>query len=328
MRPFYYAAILLFLAGLLLLVGAPLVPPTDAKTTVAVVSTTGFDGHTGPCGCHIPKGGLARLASFVDSTRIRYGAPVLVDAGDWSGPDPEAGARGQFFMDMMQSLSYDAVTVGELELAHGYKNFLQQAKKYPRLTIVQANLRDRSGRALAWKPYVVVKRQGVRVAIAGLLSKAVPLGAAEDELTVDDPLAVAEKLVPEMRKQADLVVLLAHVGRVDGEDIAAQVPGIDVLVNGHSAGLLLTSRMVDRTTSVASGIEGQNVGETVFDCDAGKCVQRHGKVVVLYPEVGERGDVARIVKSFEDSLAVIYPKPKPPAAPADSAAAATPDSTP
>jgi 2',3'-cyclic-nucleotide 2'-phosphodiesterase (5'-nucleotidase family) len=326
MRPFYFAALLLGLAGLLLLVGAPLVPPTDAKTTVAILSTTDLTGHTGPCGCHIPKGGLARQASYIDSTRIRYGDPVVVDAGDWSAAGPEEAAKTPFFMDMMQSLAYDAVTVGELEFAHGYKSFLQQAKRRPKLTIVQANVRARSSGALLWKPYVVVKRQGVRVAIAGLLSRTVPLGAAKDEVTVEDPLAVAEKLVPEMRKQADVVVLLAHLGRVDAEDVAAQVPGIDVLVIGHQPGLLLTSRKVNETTSVVGGVEGQNIGETVFDCDAGKCVPRQGKVVVLYAEVGERGDVAGIVKAFEDSLGAFSPcKMRAPAAP--PAPAAAPDSS-
>ena len=324
MRPFLYAAILLLLAGLLLALGAPLVvPPTDAKTTVAVLSTTDLTGHTGPCGCHIPKGGLARQASFIDSTRLRYGDPVLVDAGDWSAAGPEGAAKAPFFMGMMQSLGYDAVTVGELEFVHGYRHFLQRAKGYPKLAIVQANVRDRASGALVWKPYVVVKKQGVRVAIAGLLGRTIPLGAAQDSLAVEEPLAVAAKLVPEMRKKADLVVVLAHMGRVDAEDLAAQVPGIDVLVIGHQAPLLFTSRRVNETVSVAGGVEGQNIGATVFDCDAGKCALREGKVVVLYQEVGERADVARQVKAFEDSLAKLYPKPPAEAAhthaaPADS----------
>jgi 2',3'-cyclic-nucleotide 2'-phosphodiesterase (5'-nucleotidase family) len=322
MRPFLYAAILLCLAAVLLALGAPLlVPPTDAKTTVAVLSTTDLTGHTGPCGCHIPKGGLARQASYIDSTRLRYGDPVLVDAGDWSAAGPEGEAKSRFLMGMMQSLGYGAVTVGELELAHGYRNFLERAKRYPKLTIVQANLRDRASGALLWKPYVVIKRQGVRVAVAGLLSKTVALGAVQDSLTVDEPLAVAAKLVPEMRKKADIVVLLAHMGRVDAEDLASQVPGIDVLVIGHMAPLLFTSRRVNEAVSVGGGVEGQNIGATVFDCEAGKCVVREGKVVVLYQEVGERADVALAVKAFEDSLAKIYPKPPAETAPAQGAPA-------
>jgi hypothetical protein len=55
-------------------------------------------------------------------------------------------------------------------------------------------------------------------------------------------------------------------------------------------------------------------------------VPRQGKVVVLYAEVGERGDVARVVKAFEDSLGAVYPRKTPePAAP--PAPAAAPDSS-
>lgn len=227
----------------------------------------------------------------------------MVDAGDWSGVASIEDIKSPFMLDMMQLLDYDAVTPGEREFAFGYQSFLNLVKERKKLNVVSANIRDKASGKELFKPYVVVKKQGVKVAIGGLLGRAIPLGAAQDSLLVEDPLVVAQKLVPEMRKKADAVVLLAHMGRVDAEDLAAQVPGIDVMVVGHHPGLVLASRKVNQTISVASGEQGQNVGVTMLDV-AGKTVTpRDGKVVVLMPEVGERPDIARLTKELEDTLA-------------------------
>ena len=226
----------------------------------------------------------------------------MVDAGDWSGAQPWEDAKGPFFMDAMQLMGYDAVTIGEREFGYGYKLFLDQAAKRPKLTIVEANLRDKAKGKLLFKPYVIKKKQGVNVAIVGLISRTIPLGMAQDSTIVDDPLMTAQKIIPEVRKKAQVVVLLAHMGRVDAEDLASQVPGIDVLVVAHHPGLVLTSRKLSNTVSVASGEQGQNIGETFVDCEAGKCTAREGKVTILMPEVGERADIAKLSKGIEDAV--------------------------
>lgn len=224
-----------------------------------------------------------------------------MDGGDWAGVQEHEASKTGFIMDMMQLMGYDAVTVGEREFTYGYKNFLDLAKKR-KLTIVSANIHDKKTGKLLWKPYVVTKKLGEKVAIAGLISRTVPLGPAQDSTIVDDPLVVAQKLIPEMRKKADVVVLLAHMGRVDAEDLASQVKGIDVLVVSHHPGLVLTSRKINQTISVASGEQGQNIGETLIDVEGKTATPREGKVVILTPEVGERADLAKMQKDFEDEL--------------------------
>ncbi len=202
---------------------------------------------------------------------------------------------------MMQLLDYDAVTPGEREFGYGYQYFLDLVRQR-KLTVVSANLFDKATHRELWKPFVVVNKQGVKVAIGGLIGKTIPMGAAQDSVTIEDPLVVAQQLVPQMRQKAKVVVLLAHMGRVDAEDLASQVPGIDVLVVGHHPGFVLTSRKINQTISVASGEQGQNIGETFVDVEGNTASAREGKVVVLTPEVGERADIAKLQKAFDDSL--------------------------
>ena len=95
---FRFGLPVLALAFVLALCGARLADRVEAAGTsrltvgvLPVLSTTDALGKTMPCGCTVPKGGLARLASVVDSTRRRYGDALVVDAGDFApdGKKPE-----------------------------------------------------------------------------------------------------------------------------------------------------------------------------------------------------------------------------------------------
>ena len=155
--------------------------------------------------------------------RAKHGDVLLVDAGDWSGANANEQPKSPFMLDMMQLIGYDAVAPGEREFTYGYRYFLDLVRQR-KLNVVTANLFDKASGKAPFKPYIVLKKQGVKVAVGGLIGKAIPMGAAQDSVTIEDPLVMAQKLIPEMRKKAAVVVLLAHMGRVDAEDLAAQVP--------------------------------------------------------------------------------------------------------
>ena len=65
-------------------VSASAAPIADS---LVVLSTTDVIGKTSPCGCHTPKGGLARQATFADSMRSRYANVLLVDNGNFFPED-------------------------------------------------------------------------------------------------------------------------------------------------------------------------------------------------------------------------------------------------
>ena len=119
-------------------------------------------------------------------------------------------------------------------------------------------------------------------------------------MRVEDPIATAQRMVAELRKQADVIVLMAHLGRVEGEDLAAQVPGIDVVVLAHHPGFVAQGRRVNQSVTVAAGEQIQNMGVTLVTLDGKKVADLVSETKVLLPEVGERADIARLTKDFED----------------------------
>ena len=293
-----------FLAFVLALAGSSVSEASRLTVGVLpVLSTTDALGKTMPCGCTVPKGGLARLASVVDSTRRRYGDALVVDAGDFApGGKPEDKARLGFHLRMLDKIGYDAVGIGERELAYGVDELLARAGQV-KVPLLSANLvRKDDGKPLL-RPSTIVTKGDVKVGILAVMSPFFELPAdAATRLEVKDPFAAARAEVAKLRQEVDVVVALAHLGAAEGMKLAAVVPGIDVVVLSHQPGLVLEGRRVGGGVVVASGDEIQNVGVTLLGLDGRKLRDVKSEVRGLVPTVGDRADVAQDVKRFEAEM--------------------------
>ena len=108
---------------------------------LVILSTTDVKGKTNPCGCHIPKGGLARRATLADSIRSTFGQVLLVDNGGFFPEDDAHREAAPFLMDEMKTLGTDAVNVGERDLRFG-RSYLEQNARRSGIPLVSANLMD------------------------------------------------------------------------------------------------------------------------------------------------------------------------------------------
>src|SRR5207244_2364237 len=112
---------------------------------------------------------------------------------------------------------------------------------------------------------------GVKVAVLGLTTGdivSIVSRPRNEGVAVADPIAVAQILVPELRKKADLVVALTHLGVDEDRALARRVPGIDLIVGGHSHTFLWEPVLIsnrnengyDGTMIVQAGRWGERVG--------------------------------------------------------------------
>jgi 5'-nucleotidase/UDP-sugar diphosphatase len=117
-----------------------------------------------------------------------------------------------------------------------------------------------------WK---VVERGGLRIGVFGIIGK----DAAGDApfaspVTFSDPIQAATDTVKVLREKenVDIVIALSHSGtnvdRSHSEDeiLAAKVPGIDVIVSGHTHTVLNKPIVVGRTHIVAAGSDASALG--------------------------------------------------------------------
>lgn len=201
------------------------------------------------------KGSLARVATYVDSLRQVLGREnvVLLDNGDILQGQPTAyyynfirPQAPHLCASVLNFMHYDALTVGNHDIETGHAVYDRWAAQC-QAPVLGANVVDTHTGEPYWKPYVVLERQGVRIAVFGMLTPAIPQWLPENlwtGLRFDDLVETARKYMPEMRRQADVVVGLFHSG-AGGEgaykagaenaaiDVAERVPGFSVIFYGH-----------------------------------------------------------------------------------------------
>lgn len=235
--------------------------------------------------------------------KTQYGQVVLVDNGGFFPEQEDYEDDAWFLMDAMKLLGTDAVGVSEKELRYG-RSFLVVNAKRTQIPLVCANLYDKGTKKLLVQPYVIVKKGGVNVGIFGVTSDKVDLGVSRDSLQVEDPTAAATRTVKELRaKGATVVVCLSMLGKVESEDLATAVDGIDAVIAGRNVPLLQRGRLIKQTVVCYGGEQGQYLGRTILTLDAAKKVTTgDNETFLLGPEVGEKADVLALVKSFEDSF--------------------------
>ena len=277
--------------------------PVLQPDKLLVLSTTDVRGKTSPCGCHVPKGGLSRRASLVDSLRLSYGQVLLVDNGGFFPEEDNRRAAPGFMLDVMKLMGTDAVNVGERDLRFGLE-FLQQKLAKSGIPAVSANLVDKSTQKPVFSPYVVKKVGTVTVGIFGLIAPAGDLGPSKETLAVTDPQKAARAAVADLkRKGAQVIVLLAQLGKVDGEDLVTAVDGIDAVVMGRNVALIQRGRMVKRTIACYGGDQGHYVCRTELALDAQHHMQTaEADAVMLGPEVADNAPIASSVQAFEKSV--------------------------
>ncbi len=191
------------------------------------------------------RGGFLRRLAMLQEERAQQPSLLLIDSGDFSQGSPYYTLfRGDVESDLMNMMGYDVGTIGNHEFDGGLDNM---ARVFRRLTfpIVCANY-DFSGTALAdiVKPYVVLKRNGVRIGLFGLSPELDGLVAQENYagVTFRDPIATANEMIEVLRtkERCDVVICVSHLGwntdpdYVGDNQVIAATHGIDLVLGGHS----------------------------------------------------------------------------------------------
>lgn len=189
------------------------------------------------------RGGFLRRAAMIDQMRKEDKDLLLLDSGDFSQGSPYYTMfKGDVETELMNIMGYDAATIGNHEFDFGLENMARIFRK-AKFPIVCANY-DFTGTVVEGlvKPYVIIKRKGVRIGIFGLSPKLDGLVMASTCAGVrySDPIktanAVADKLKNE--EKCDVVICLSHLGwdeaGLNDMEMMTKTRNIDLVLGGHS----------------------------------------------------------------------------------------------
>lgn len=273
-------------------------------------------------------GGIARLATLVAERRAS--APdktLLLDGGDimmgtlFQSLGPLEGSEFQ----LLGRLGYDAAVLGNHDFDFGPEGLAQTIDAAravgPIPALLIANLvfdpeqsEDDALEALMTagviRESVLIERGGLRIGLFGLMGRdAADVSSYARPLRFADPVETARRLTTELRGAgAEVVICLSHGGvlhRRDGgwggedPELLRQVPGIDVVVGGHSHTPLPEPVLVDGRPVVQAGSEGQYLGELhLLVGDGGVTVQGYELLPVDDRILGDP-EVHALVEGFE-----------------------------
>lgn len=253
-------------------------------------------------------GGMAQLAGQVAVFRAR--APertLLVDAGDaWQGTFISNANKGEAVTKAMNLMRYDALAVGNHDFDWGQDVLAQRAKDATFPFLAANVIETKTGRSPAYlKPFEVRDLGIARVGIIGLTNpssativKATSVAGLQFKAAAD----AVRPVIAEVQKQADIVVVAAHIGAMEAAQLARDVPGIDVIVAGHDHFPLQTARVEGRTTIVDAGAYTQYVGRLEIIVDRGtrkmKDAVRGGVLTAIAanPRVKPDAEIAKLVE--------------------------------
>ena len=247
------------ISALLLWAGMQLAASNNQEEVVIkIIETSDVHGNFFPYNFIERKewsGSLARVHSFVKEQREKYGDNcLLMDNGDILQGQPTAyyynfmdTVSTHVAADMMNYMGYVVGNMGnhDVETGHAvYDRWIKQCD-FP---VLGANIIDNATGKPYLKPYEVLERDGVRIAVLGMITPAIPSWLPEklwSGLHFEDMQASAAHWVDIIRKKEnpDVLIGLFHAGKsgnVLGSvvedpsmDIAQKVPGFDIVLIGH-----------------------------------------------------------------------------------------------
>lgn len=191
------------------------------------------------------RGGVIERAALVDSVRNAVGRRnfLLLHAGDFNqGTSYYTTLGGMLEVELVNALGYDVVTLGNHEFDDGIEHLGRRLAGL-KCPVVCSNY-DFSQFELGKyvKPYVVLKRGGMRIGIFGMLTditKVVERTIA-DRLPKFDDVETANRWASYLKneKKCDIVIALTHLGLENedfmDQDLVRATRNIDLVVGGHS----------------------------------------------------------------------------------------------
>lgn len=231
----------------------------DRTVRLKVVQTSDIHGSYFPQDVRTgteTAGSLARVHALVQKERETYGENlILLENGDILQGQPTAyyynymdTVAPHLTAEIMNYMGYDAATVGNHDVETG-RRVMDRWAGQCRCAMLGANILDDATGEPHFKPYTIIRREGVKIAVLGMITPAIPVWLNENlwrGLRFEDMEQTARRWVEVIRRREkpDLLIGLFHAGvkpftmmdryRENASiEVARRVPGFDIVLAGH-----------------------------------------------------------------------------------------------
>ncbi|MRT92189.1 bifunctional UDP-sugar hydrolase/5'-nucleotidase [Ancylomarina sp. 16SWW S1-10-2] len=230
------------------------------ELTLKVLATTDVHGALFPYDLvndEVSKSSLAQAYTYISKERSKNDQSVLLlDNGDILQGDPvvyysnfEKPNQKHICAEVMNFMAYDAGTVGNHDIEPGHEVYDRLVNEFAFPWMAANAVKDSDGTPY-FTPYTIIEKEGVRIAVIGFITAAIPKWLPEkiwSGIHFEEIEATAKKwmAIVKEKEKPDMIIGLFHsgMGEVDGNEsgvvenetfkVAKDVPGFDMIVCGH-----------------------------------------------------------------------------------------------
>lgn len=244
---------------------------------------------------------LASAATYIKDVRRKAQNVILLDDGDNLQGQPEVyyynyidTVSPHLNAEAMNFLKYDACTVGNHDIEAGHPTYDRLVNQY-HFPLLAANAVDKKTGKPYFKPYSIIEKAGVKIAVFGLITPAVPTWLPPElysGMEFRDMLETAKTWMPVIKKEKpDIIIGLFHSGWDEREDttggsdsyyengsfeVAKMVPGFNIILTGHDH-RVVNKKIVNSAGDTILVLDGGSRAEKIARADIVLSGRKAGK---------------------------------------------------
>ncbi len=278
------------------------------------------------------RGGFARIAHLINEEVSQNPEETLVlDAGDFLMGTlfHTLETKMGFQLRLMKKMGYDVVGIGNHEFDFGIDklaHIITAAQKngdIPPLLLsnIKFNPNETKDDLLAdhynngdIKRYLIMEKNGIKIGLIALMGiDAADVAPFVEPAAFTDRIKVAKELGTFLKNDqgVDLLICLSHCGVVkdkkgnwSGEDVelAKEVPGIDVIISGHTHTHLFEPLVVNGTPIVQTGSEGQFLGRLEIEKSGASWKVNGGELTAIDDKIPGDPKIQELIIEYQDMI--------------------------
>jgi len=308
--------------------------PKAETVSLTLLDTTDIHGRIVPWDYYRDKPenrGLAKIATLIREARAEDPNALLLDCGDTIQGTPLAyyfaqkdTSKPNSLIAAFNLLHYDAMAVGNHEFNFG-EEAMWKAKSESRFPWLAANIKQTyTGGVPYFRPYIIKHVKGVRIGIVGFVTPGIPHWEIPDHYKgyqFEPIVSAAKRVIPQLRPQVDLLVLIMHSGffrdpisgeewpeQMPGEntvaDVAEQVPGIDVIFFGHTHSELpekfINGVLLSQPKNWGTSLARADVSMTRNAGRHWEVSSKHSRIIPVTAQVPPDPEIMRLAEPYQE----------------------------
>ena len=210
-------------------------------------------------------------------------------------------SQGEVMVPYLDALGVDAMTF-HWDSAYTPKH-LQELEKMLQYPVLAANVYHTDTKQLMFEPFRIFEANGLSIGVIGIASNIIQKNMPEvfwEGADFTDGIEEARKWTEYLKnEQADLVVLLSHLGYPQDIELLKQVDGIDLCLSGHTHNRVRSPQKINDAYIIQSGALASSMGWLKLEIEDRKIAQIHHEYIVLDASIAEDPELSQMLKEDE-----------------------------